>query len=83
MINIKSYFEKFIQLSQQKEETKNTIQKILKDATGKDVLLSNINYNKGVVYIKEGSSYKNTIYIKKPQILDLLNKEGLKTIDIR
>ena len=83
MFNISSYLEKFVRLGLKKEETKEKVRKILLDITGKNIPLEFIEYKKNNIEIRDSSTYKNLLFIKKNLILEKFREAGIRVVDIR
>ena len=63
---------------------RNKIKEIIKRETNIDIKMEDITVNNGVISLKKQSpAILSVVYIKKTKIIDGLNNDGLKVVDIR
>ena len=82
MFNIEKYLEKFSKSLRSADVDKKKIIEIVKNQTGLDFFVGDIETKNGVIFLKSSPAVKNKIFIYKQKILDDLNKI-LKITDIR
>lgn len=84
MNDLGSYFQKIRRLINDKSTERHAIIKAIKDTLEIDIEEKDIQGPKdGVVYINGSSSLKNAIFLRKKEILDLCETQGLKVNDLR
>jgi hypothetical protein len=83
MLKIGTYLEKFVKLGLKNEETKKTIQSVLAKVVNFDIPIKSIKYNKSVVEVVGGSSFKSILHMKKSTLLDEFKKAGISVTDVR
>ena len=81
MKDISSYLEKFKKFKNPKDD-KETIVRVVKEVTGFEVRVEEINFQKGVVMFKINPYLRTAINNKKGFILDELKKAGLAVTTI-
>lgn len=83
MFNIGQYFEKFAKLGLKNEFVKNSVVEVVQKITGITLTFNSIEYKNNSLTIKAHPAIKNTILIKKKEIVENLRSLGVKVDDIR
>ncbi len=84
MFNIAQYLEKFKTLGMGDQSLKEALVFVIKEVVGVEIETKNVLIKNSEVIIKVSPSIKNSIFIKKDQIMKKVEERvGQKTIDIR
>lgn len=80
MLLLKDYLRKFKNLTPPDDFTRKKVCEVVQKNTNIDLLVENVKVKRGVIFIKENNTLKNSLFLKKRKILDDLQKElGKKT----
>lgn len=83
MFNISQYLEKFKNIGETERSLKEVLARAIKVATNIEIEIKNIIIKNNEAFIKVSPIIKNTIYIKKEQILKLVKEkinQGIRKI---
>ncbi len=83
MKEVSGFFDKFNNLALKELNKRDKISSIIQKLTKQKINYADINLKEGILAIKGNQLLKSEIYMKKQQIISLLNKEGIKIKDIK
>ncbi len=83
MFNIGQYFEKFAKIGLKNEFTKNSVVEVVQRIIGVKLPFSSIEYKNNSLTIKAHPAVKNTVMMKKNQIIEALKELGVKVSEIK
>ncbi len=83
MLKIDHFLDRFKKIEDENKEQKIFIQRAIKDVTGLDVVIKNIDIKKETVYIEVSSLFKSKIILEKNKILERVNFKYKNIIKIK
>ena len=83
MQQISGYLKRFSGLINNKKQARKLVAFEIEKVLGVEIKKESIEIKDGVALLRESPIIKNTVFYSKKQILDSLQKIGLKITDIR
>ena len=83
MFNIEQYLKRFSKNLKSLEGDKIKILEVVKKHTKIEINISNLEIKNYVVFIKTNAVGKNQIFLNKNKILEEINSDNIKIVDIK
>jgi len=83
MKEISSFFDKFKNTALKELNKREIIISSIYKATKQSIDIKDISIKEGILYIKSDQGLKSEIFLKKREILTLINKGSIKIVDIK